>query len=146
MVKNVFNWVIRLLIAYVIVGSVYFLSGYFYNLSIGKENVFSPVLGYPLAVIGWPLSLHADFIHRASLGVKLSFPLTLLSIVLVGIWFDWYLVKKQNLENFYHRRKRTGYYEIFSFGSGFALYMEPTQQAAGYSASQNKRISKSLII
>jgi len=45
---------------------------------------------------------------------------------------------KQNLENFYPRRKRTGYYEIFSFGTGFTLYMEPTQQAAGYSAKQNK--------
>lgn len=51
---------------------------------------------------------------------------------------SWLRVKKQNLENFYPRRKRTGHYEIFSFGSGFALYMEPTQQAAGYSASQNK--------
>jgi hypothetical protein len=49
------------------------------------------------------------------------------------------LVKKQNLENFYPRRKRTGHYKIFSFGSGFALFMEPTQQAAGYSAPLNKR-------
>jgi len=94
MVKKVFNWMIRLLIAYVIMGSVYYLSVYFYNLSIGKENVFSSILGYPLAVIGWPLSLHADFIHRASLGVKLSFPLILLSIVLVVIWLVW-CVKKE---------------------------------------------------
>jgi hypothetical protein len=47
-------------------------------------------------------------------------------------------VKKQNLENFYPRCKQTGHYKIFSFGSGFALFMEPTQQAAGYSATQNK--------
>jgi len=47
-------------------------------------------------------------------------------------------IKKQNLENFYPRFKRTGHYKIFSFGSGFALFMEPTQQAAGYSDPQNK--------
>ncbi|MDF1520194.1 MAG: hypothetical protein RQ728_04730 [Brevefilum sp.] len=87
MVKKVFNWVIRLLIAYVIVGSVYYLSGYFYNLSIGKDNVFSPILGYPLAVIGWPLSLYADFIHRQSLGIKPSFVVTILAIVLALFWF-----------------------------------------------------------
>jgi hypothetical protein len=50
-------------------------------------------------------------------------------------------VKKQNLENFYPHRKRMGHYKIFSFGADFALFMEPTQQAAGYSASQNKNIS-----
>jgi hypothetical protein len=48
------------------------------------------------------------------------------------------VVKNQNLENFYPRPKRTWHNEIFFFGSGFALFMEPTQQAAGYSASQNK--------
>lgn len=94
MVKNVFKWVLRLLIAYVIVGSIYYLSDYLYNLSIGKENVFSPILGYPLAVIGWPLSLHADFLHRASLGIKVSFPLTLLSIILVVIWLVWCVIKE----------------------------------------------------
>jgi hypothetical protein len=47
-------------------------------------------------------------------------------------------IKKQNLENSDPRRKRTGYDEIFSYGSGFALGVEPTQQAAGYSAPQNK--------
>lgn len=86
MVKKVFNWLIRLLTAYVIVGSVYYFSGYFYNLSVDKENVFSPILGYPLAVIGWPLSLRADFIHRDSLGIKPIYFLTLTSFALVLIW------------------------------------------------------------
>ena len=94
MVKKVFNWVIRLLIAYVIIGSVYYLSGYFYNLSIGKDNVFSPILGYPLAVIGWPLSLYADFIHRQSLGIKPSFVMTILAIVLVLAWFLWQAINE----------------------------------------------------
>ncbi len=92
--KKVFKWVIRLVIAYVIIGSVYYLSGYFYNLSIGKDIVFSPILGYPLAVIGWPFSLRADFKHRASLGVKVSFPLTLISIVLVAAWLIWCALKE----------------------------------------------------
>ncbi|MDW7753993.1 MAG: hypothetical protein SCH68_02375 [Brevefilum sp.] len=99
MVKKVFNWVIRLLIAYVIVGSVYYLSGYFYNLSIGKDNVFSPILGYPLAVIGWPLSLYADFIHRQSLGIKPSFVVTILAIVLALFWFlRWIIIEAKELK------------------------------------------------
>ena len=52
------------------------------------------------------------------------------------------VVKKQNLENFYPRCKRTGHYKIFSFGAVFAVFMEPTQQAAGNSASQNKFIGR----
>ena len=89
MIKKSIKWLGNLLIGYIAVGSVYYLSGYFYNLSIDKENVFSPVIGYPLAVIGWPFSLYADFIHRASLGIKPSFPLTLLSIGLVVTWLVW---------------------------------------------------------
>jgi hypothetical protein len=40
-------------------------------------------------------------------------------------------IKKQNLENFTPTAGRRG---IFSFGSGFALFTEQTQQAAEYSA------------
>jgi len=47
----------RLVIAYVIIGSGYYLSGYFYNLSTSKDKVFSPILGYLL-------SLYFDVIHR----------------------------------------------------------------------------------
>ncbi len=54
------------------------------------------------------------------------------------MFFPEYLtaVKKQNLE--ISRRKQTGHYGNFPFGPGFATCLEPTQQAAGYSASQNK--------
>jgi hypothetical protein len=97
--KKVFNWVKRLFIAYVIAGSVYYLSGYFYNLSIGKDNVFSPILGYPLAVIGWPPSLYADFIHRQSLGIKPSFFMTILAIVLVLAWISFRLIIEIKDEN-----------------------------------------------
>jgi len=97
--KKVFKWIIRLLVAYVIVGSVYYLSGYMYNLSIGKDNVFSLILGYPLAVIGWPPSLYADFIHRQSLGIKPSFIMTILAIVLVLAWISFRLIIESKDEN-----------------------------------------------
>lgn len=99
MAKKVVKWVKRLMIAYVIIGSVYYLSGYFYNLSIGKDNVFSPILGYPLAVIGWPLSLYADFIHRQGLGIKPSFFMTILAIVLVLAWISFRLIIESKDEN-----------------------------------------------
>jgi hypothetical protein len=51
-------------------------------------------------------------------------------------------VKKQNFEISYHRRKQTENYENFPFGSGFAPCLEHTQQAAGYSASQNKMLPR----
>jgi len=86
LIKKIINWFGRLLLAHVIVGSVYYLSGYFYNLSIGKENVFSPIIGYPLAVIGWPWNLYGDFFHLESLGIKPPFVLTILAIVFVLIW------------------------------------------------------------
>ena len=62
---------------------------------------------------------------------------------MIKLFFRWsdHLIemnKEANLENFFPRRKRTGPYEIFSFGSDFALYKEPTQLAAVYSAKQNK--------
>lgn len=72
----IFSWVKRLVIAYVIIGSGYYLSGYFYNLSTSKDKVFSPILGYLL-------SLYFDVIHRRSLGIKPSFLVTILAIFFI---------------------------------------------------------------
>jgi len=86
LIKKIINWFGRLLLAHFIVGSVYYLSGFLYNISEGKEIVFSPIIGYPLAVIGWPLSLRADFIHRDSLGLKPTLVVTILAVVIVLTW------------------------------------------------------------
>jgi len=58
----------------------------FYNLVIGKQNIFSPIIGLPLTLIGWPQMLSADFIHREMLGVKPSMTITFLSILVVLVW------------------------------------------------------------
>jgi hypothetical protein len=84
--KKIFKWLTKALIGYVVMGSVYYLSGWLYNLSQGKEIVFSHIVGYPLTVIGWPMMLYADFIHRDSLGIKPSLVFSILTLVLVVLW------------------------------------------------------------
>jgi len=86
MVKLVYKWMGRVLAGYVAVGSVYYFSGVLPNLVKGKALVFSPFVGYPLTVLGWPHMLYADFLHRETLGIKISFPITSLSIILVVFW------------------------------------------------------------
>jgi len=77
----------KLFFAYFIAGSVYYLSGYLYNMSIGKQNVFSPFVGLPLTLLGWPQMLVADFIHREVLGIKPPLVLTCLTLLLmVGVF------------------------------------------------------------
>jgi hypothetical protein len=41
---------------------------------------------------------------------------------------------------------QTGHYGNFPFGSDFATFLESTQQAAGYSASQNKSEIQQLFV
>ncbi len=86
MVKIVFRWLLRIFLGYLAIGVVYYFSGYFYNLVIGKQNIFSPIIGLPLTLIGWPQMLSADFIHREMLGVKPSMTITFLSILVVLVW------------------------------------------------------------
>lgn len=86
MVNKIYTGMGRGLAGSVFVGSVYYFSVTLVNIFRDKEIVFSPIIGYPLALVRWPQSLYADFIHREYLGIELSFPLTVLSILLVLTW------------------------------------------------------------
>jgi hypothetical protein len=70
-----------IILAYLLPGIVYYFSGVIYRLIIGKPEVFSPLIGLPLTLLGWPWMLYADFFHRATLGIKP--PLIITSILLL---------------------------------------------------------------
>lgn len=86
---NVKSWLLRLIIGYILVGSIYFVSGYIYNHLVGKGNVFSPIIGFPLVLLGWPMMLRADIIHRQTLGLKFYSILSLFTLIVVLLFFLW---------------------------------------------------------
>lgn len=78
--QTIRTWIIRLLIGYFIIGSVYYLSGYLYNLAIGKDLVFAHIVGFPLTVMGWPSMLYGDLVNIHTLGIRIPTVLTLLAL------------------------------------------------------------------
>lgn len=72
----------RIILAYVITGMVYYVAGYFYNIFIGKQNVFSPLIAIPMVLIGWPGMVYADLKHIGIIGVKPQPFLALVSMVM----------------------------------------------------------------
>jgi len=77
---NIRLWIIRLLVGYLIIGSIYYISGYLFNLFIGKDIVFAHIVGFPLTVMGWPSMVYGDLINIQTLGIKPPTVLTLLSL------------------------------------------------------------------
>ena len=59
------NWkrVVYILLTYVATSLLYSMAGYIYRSIIGKEHVFPPLIGIPLALVGWPWMLYADLKH-----------------------------------------------------------------------------------
>ena len=74
----------KVFLAYVLAGFVIGASPYFFNFLTGKQNLFSPIIGIPLDIIGWPLMMYGDYIHRDRFGLP-PFILTLVSIAVSGI-------------------------------------------------------------
>jgi hypothetical protein len=66
-----------------VIGSIYYLASHVHNLVIGKQIVFSPIIGFPLTIIGWPQMVYADIIHLQSLGLK--FPTVLVLVLLLSM-------------------------------------------------------------
>ena len=54
---------IYLVITYVLTGLTFSIAGYIYRYIIGKEEVFSPLIGVPLDIVGWPLSFYGDVVN-----------------------------------------------------------------------------------
>lgn len=78
--QNIRIWMIRLLLGYLLIGSIYYLSGYLFNLAMGKEIVFTHMVGFPLTVMGWPGMVYGDLVNAQTLGIKLPTILTLVSM------------------------------------------------------------------
>lgn len=50
-----------IIIAYLLIGLVYFLAGYIQDLVGAKEIVFSPLIAVPFDMVGWPWSMRGDY-------------------------------------------------------------------------------------
>jgi hypothetical protein len=90
------QWIIFILLAYVMIGGVYYLTGYLQNLMVGKQNVFSPIIGLPLTMLGWPQMVYADLVHLPSLGLKIPTVLALVLLVSVIGFIIFKIIKETN--------------------------------------------------
>jgi hypothetical protein len=86
MLIKIFIFISKIILGYLIPGVIYYLSGTIYNLTVGKDIVFSPIIGLPLTLLGWPSMLYADFIHRQTLGIKPHLVLTPIAVGIVLIF------------------------------------------------------------
>ncbi len=97
--RNERYWLLKIVLGYVFLGSIYFLSGYIYNHSIGNEIIFSPIIAFPLVLMGWPMMLCADIIHVKTLGLQPHSILTLFMLVIVLFLFLWKGINQMNQGN-----------------------------------------------
>ncbi len=92
---NIRAWIIRLLTGYLFIGSIYYVSGYLFNLFIGKDIVFHPIVGFPLTVLGWPSMVYGDLVNIQTLGTRPPTVLTLLSLAAM-VTFGFLKIVKDN--------------------------------------------------
>jgi hypothetical protein len=85
LLRNILRWIGWLITVYLIPGLTYYFSGVIYRNIIGKAEVFSPIVGLPLTLFGWPWMVYADFIHRKTLGLKPPFILGILTLLVMMI-------------------------------------------------------------
>lgn len=72
----------RIILAYFVTGMVYSITGYLHRSIIGKQTIFSPLIGIPMDVTSWPWMVYADLKHIGLIGVKPQAVLALISIVI----------------------------------------------------------------
>ena len=94
--RGLIRWISFILLAYSVIGGVYYLAGYLQNLVIGKQNVFSPLIGLPLTMLGWPQMVYADLVHLPSLGLKIPTVLALVLLLSVICFVTITIVKESN--------------------------------------------------
>ena len=68
-----------ILFTYIASGLLYGIAGYIYRSVIGKTYVFSPLIGIPLDIVGWPWMVYADLKH---IGIMPQDIVLLLSVVI----------------------------------------------------------------
>ena len=76
--------IISIILAYFVIGVVYVVTGYLYNIIIGKQIVFSLLVAIPMGATGWPMMVYADLKH---IGVRPQDVSALISILLFIIIF-----------------------------------------------------------
>ena len=86
--------VLFIIIAYLIIGLIYSLTGYALDLIAAKPIVFSPLVGIPLDMIGWPWNLRGDYINGY---FDVQFFVTLAAIFLTLIFFFRMLFRKRSV-------------------------------------------------
>jgi len=77
--KTLVRFTKYLILSYCVTGLVYGAAGTIYRSVIGKQEVFSPLIGIPLDIVGWPWMVYADLKH---IGIGLQDGLALISLVL----------------------------------------------------------------
>jgi hypothetical protein len=80
-----------LIIAYLLIGLVYSLSGYIMDVFNARELVFSPLIAIPLDMVGWPWSMWGDYTNGF---LDMQFSATLAAILLAFILFLRMLFRK----------------------------------------------------
>ncbi len=86
--KQIVKWIAFTAVAYFGIGILCYITGYLENWAAGKQIVFSPIVGLPLTVIGWPQMVIADLAHYQTLGVRWPALIAVLALaVLVTIAF-----------------------------------------------------------
>ncbi len=79
-------WTTRLLLGYIVIGSNYYLSWFLVMFFTGKDIVHSPLVGYPLTLMGWPWMMYADLVHHRTLGLRIPTIITLFSLIAFGCY------------------------------------------------------------
>lgn len=77
--KTLIRFAKYMILAYCVTGLVYGAAGYIYRSVIGKQEVFSPLIGIPFDILSWPWMVYADLRH---IGVGLQDVLVFISIAL----------------------------------------------------------------
>ncbi|MFU8827444.1 MAG: hypothetical protein ACNA70_08125 [Brevefilum sp.] len=85
-IKHVVKWFLIVLLAYAGIGGVYYLTGVLQQLILGEQMVFSPLVGLPLTVIGWPQMVAADLLHIQTLGLRLPTVVAILFLAFILIF------------------------------------------------------------
>ena len=80
-----------IIIAYLCIGLVYSLAGYVQHVIDAKPVVFSLLVGIPLDMVGWPLSMRGDYINGF---LDMQFLVTAAAILIAFILFLRLLFRK----------------------------------------------------
>ena len=77
--------IISIVLAYFVIGVVYIVTGYLYNIIIGKQIVFSPLVGIPLGAPFWVMMVYADLKHIGIMPRDVSVFISIVLFILIFV-------------------------------------------------------------